>query len=222
MFLTRFNVNPRSRIGARYLQNPQQLHAAIYGAMPTQPVVATGDGRPLWRMDRQDPKAPVLWVVSPERPAFDPLAEEAGRSVEGRVYQTRPYASLLDRLAEGQVYAFRLAANASHSGRQSEQSTQTQRFGHVTAAQQRQWLVERGTRNGFSFPLTVGDEPDVAVVGGSKSSFRRDQGRVTVAVSEFMGHLQVTDPSALRHALTNGIGHARAYGCGLLTLALPK
>ncbi len=222
MFLTRFNVNPRSRIGARYLQNPQQLHAAIYGAMPTQPVVATDEGRLLWRVDRENPKEPVLWVVSPERPAFDPLAEKVGLSVEGSVYQTRPYTPLLDRLAQGQVYAFRLAANVSHSGRQTEESTQTQRFGHVTAAQRLKWLTERATRSGFSFPLTVDDEPDVAVVGGGNKSFRRDRMRVTVAVSEFMGRLEVTDPSALRHTLTDGIGHARAYGCGLLTLALPK
>jgi CRISPR system Cascade subunit CasE len=33
--------------------------------------------------------------------------------------------------------------------------------------------------------------------------------------------LEVTGPDALRHALTSGIGHARAYGCGLLTLAEP-
>lgn len=222
MFLTRFNINPRTQLGARYLQNPQKVHAAIYGAMPTQPVVSTEGGRPLWRMDCGDPKAPVLWVVSPERPAFDQLADEAGRAVEGRVYQTRPYVSFLDRLAEGQVYAFRLAANASHSGRRSVESAQTQRFGHVTAAQQLQWLLLRSDRSGFSFPLTAGNEPDVAVVGQRKSSFRRDQGRVTVTVSEFMGHLQVIDPNALRHTLTSGIGHARAYGCGLLTLALPR
>lgn len=222
MFLTRFNVNPRSRGGARYLQNPQLLHAAIYKAMTTQPVVSTGDGRPLWRLDRDDPKAPVLWVVSPERPAFDLLAEEVGRSVEGHVYQTRPYGPLLDGLCERQVYAFRLAANASRSGRKSAESSQTQRFGHVTSAQQLQWLIQRSVRSGFSFLLTVGDEPDVAVVGGSRYSFWRDDRRVTVAVSEFMGHLQVIDPSALRHTLTKGIGHARAYGCGLLTLARPK
>jgi CRISPR system Cascade subunit CasE len=219
MFLTRFNLNPRSRSGARYLTNPQRLHAVIYGAMPTQPVVATSEGRPLWRVDRDDAAAPVLWVVSPERPSLDALAEEAGRSVDGLVYQTRPYDVLLDRLSEGQVYAFKLAANASRSGRASPESARTQRFGHVTAAQQLEWLVARAPRHGFSFPPTVGGEPDVVVVGASRSSFRRDQGRVTVRVSEFAGRLRVTDPVALRRALTQGIGHARAYGCGLLTLA---
>ncbi len=219
MFLTRFNLNPRTRAGARYLANRNQIHAAIYGAMPTQPVVATSHARPLWRLDRDDAAAPVLWVVSPDRPSLDSLAEEAGRSVDGIVYQTRPYDALLDSLAEGQVYAFKLAANASHSGRMSMESARTQRFGHVTAAQQLEWFAARAPRYGFSFPTTVGGEPDVAVVGSTLSYFRRDQARVTVRVSEFTGRLRVTDPMTLRRALTQGIGHARAYGCGLLTLA---
>jgi CRISPR system Cascade subunit CasE len=41
-------------------------------------------------------------------------------------------------------------------------------------------------------------------------------------VSEFAGHLAVSDPDALRRSLVVGIGHARAYGCGLLTLAAPR
>lgn len=35
----------------------------------------------------------------------------------------------------------------------------------------------------------------------------------------FDGRLEVTDPAALRRTLTQGIGKAKAYGCGLITLA---
>ena len=35
----------------------------------------------------------------------------------------------------------------------------------------------------------------------------------------FDGSLTVTDPEKLRHALSNGIGRAKGYGCGMLTLA---
>jgi len=33
------------------------------------------------------------------------------------------------------------------------------------------------------------------------------------------GRLRVTDPDALRRTLTGGLGKAKAYGCGLMTLA---
>lgn len=35
----------------------------------------------------------------------------------------------------------------------------------------------------------------------------------------FDGRLEVTDPAALRRTLTLGLGKAKAYGCGLMTLA---
>jgi CRISPR system Cascade subunit CasE len=38
-------------------------------------------------------------------------------------------------------------------------------------------------------------------------------------VAVFEGVLQISDESLFKAALTNGIGRAKAYGCGLLTLA---
>ena len=48
-----------------------------------------------------------------------------------------------------------------------------------------------------------------------------NDGTITIVRVTYEGMLEVTGPDALRHALTSGIGHARAYGCGLLTLAEP-
>ena len=44
---------------------------------------------------------------------------------------------------------------------------------------------------------------------------------MTLGVATFEGVLEVTDPDALRRALTHGIGRGKAYGCGLMTLARP-
>jgi CRISPR system Cascade subunit CasE len=222
MFLTRFHLDPRSRAGARYLEDPQRLHAAIYRAFPTQPVEVNDGRRPLWRLDRDDPWNPLLWVVSEERPGFDALADEAGRSVDGRVYESRDYMPLLNRLGEGQVYAFRLAGNAVRSGRSSPDAKGTKRFGHVTPVQQTRWLDQQADAHGFRVRSSTTGELDAAVVGRRRTVFWRDGQRVVIAVCEFIGHLDVTDPERLRRALTGGIGHARAYGCGLLTLAASR
>jgi len=42
---------------------------------------------------------------------------------------------------------------------------------------------------------------------------------VTLVTVTYDGLLEVTDPDALRRTLTRGLGRAKAYGCGLLTLA---
>jgi CRISPR system Cascade subunit CasE len=49
--------------------------------------------------------------------------------------------------------------------------------------------------------------------------FRRQHATVTLTRATFEGQLVVADPHALRKTLTAGLGSAKAYGCGLLTLA---
>ena len=53
-------------------------------------------------------------------------------------------------------------------------------------------------------------------------SFRKasKESPITLATVQYDGMLEVTDIDALRHALINGIGHGKGFGCGLLTLAV--
>jgi CRISPR system Cascade subunit CasE len=108
-----------------------------------------------------------------------------------------------------------------HQGRRGEDDA-TKRLGHVTADQQVRWLVERTDKHGFEIlPGTTG-VPDVATVSRRRATFRRGQDTVTLDVADFAGHLRVIDAELFRQALVSGIGHGRAYGCGLMTLAAPR
>lgn len=51
---------------------------------------------------------------------------------------------------------------------------------------------------------------------------RRQAAKITVEAVRFDGHLVVTDPVAFAEAVTAGIGRAKAYGCGLLSLAAAR
>jgi len=42
---------------------------------------------------------------------------------------------------------------------------------------------------------------------------------VVLAVAQFDGVLQVTDPSGLLAAVRSGIGHGKAFGLGLISVA---
>lgn len=42
--------------------------------------------------------------------------------------------------------------------------------------------------------------------------------RVTLRIAQFDGVLEVTDAAVLRGALLSGMGRAKGYGCGLMTL----
>jgi len=45
---------------------------------------------------------------------------------------------------------------------------------------------------------------------------RGKRGQISISTVDFAGQLTVTDPVALKQALFDGIGHAKAFGCGLL------
>lgn len=88
---------------------------------------------------------------------------------------------------------------------------------HVTATQQLAWLLDRADRIGVS--LGTDENPSAQVVGREVRRFRRRGSTVTLGTATYAGQLTVTSADALRSALTGGIGRAKAYGCGLMTLA---
>jgi CRISPR system Cascade subunit CasE len=68
--------------------------------------------------------------------------------------------------------------------------------------------------------VAEGDELKLVVHDRHAREFaKRDHKRpVTLVTATFDGHLEVTDPDRLRRTLTAGLGRAKAYGCGLMTL----
>lgn len=80
------------------------------------------------------------------------------------------------------------------------------------------WLDGVAKRNGFKIMLTDEDEPQrklqVDSYGQSKAS-KRDH-NIRFSAVDFSGELLVTNPELFHLALCNGIGHAKAFGCGLL------
>lgn len=218
MYLSRFQINPQRREARKLLSSPQAMHAAVLAGFPAP--AANGDGRVLWRVDRDYSHRILLYVASPTAPDFTHLVEHAGWPKTTQTWETRSYDDLLSSLKKGQRWAFRLTANPVRSGRPKEQSHgPTRRYGHVTVDQQRQWLLSRTERAGFQV-LTAGtEEPDLIVRERETVTFPRRGSKVTLRRVCYDGRLEVTDAAALRHTLIRGLGHGKAYGCGLLTLA---
>ncbi|WP_433574649.1 type I-E CRISPR-associated protein Cas6/Cse3/CasE [Nocardia brasiliensis] len=223
MFLTKMQLNSRRRGARLLLSSPQALHAAVCsGFAVTTP---NDEGRILWRLDNYGPHHVILYVASPGRPDFTHIVEQAGWPTT-ETWHTRPYASLLERLSDGQQWRFRLTANPVRYGRRVGWAD-TKPLGHVTVRQQEQWLLDRTARLGLRIvPRRADNAADCAVelviTDRGVRRFRRGAEQVTLATATFEGLLEVTDVAALKVSLTSGIGRAKSYGCGLLTLAHPK
>jgi CRISPR system Cascade subunit CasE len=89
------------------------------------------------------------------------------------------------------------------------------------------WLSQRSEKWGFVLPsaapsAAMNEEvPDVRIVARARSSFRRPgQSRpVTIQRVTYEGRLIICDVATFRERLLLGCGPAKAYGCGLLTVA---
>lgn len=234
MYFTRFRMNPQKRGSVRLAASPQRMHATVLSAFP--PDLATSPaGRVLWRLDTPSRHEWTLYVVSPGRPSMEQLQEECGWSQEPS-WQTAEYGPFLDRLRAGQRWTFRLTANPVRSV-SGERGTRGTVSPHVTVTQQQDWLVQRAERLGFHVPAQApelltdegtaspgGDPiPQVRVTRREQDSFAKGEPSrrrtATITRAQFDGVLEVTDEELLRTALTHGIGRAKAYGCGLMTLA---
>ncbi|MER5629507.1 type I-E CRISPR-associated protein Cas6/Cse3/CasE [Streptomyces nitrosporeus] len=231
MYLTRFRFNAARTGARRLLTSPQMLHAAVMSAFPEAPAVPDGGPRVLWRVDHNSPAQILLYITSPARPDLTHLVEQAGwPAAAPQGWETYDYGTFLAGLSAGSTWAFRLTANPVHSIRRKE-GEPTKRTAHRTAHHQIQWLLKQQEKRGFVVVekpaerrrLERGDEYEL-VVGGTKGlAFTKSGDRrgrpVTISTVTYQGRLRVTDADVFRRTLAAGLGKAKAYGCGLLTLA---
>ncbi|MCL2466101.1 MAG: type I-E CRISPR-associated protein Cas6/Cse3/CasE [Micrococcales bacterium] len=213
MFLTQMHLNPARRGTRHLLASPQRLHAAVLHGFPPGSTLGGPAGRVLWRVDQAQASI-TLYVSSPAEPDLTHIVEQAGWPTAPQHWRTVSTAQMHDRLAAGQEWVFRLTANPVRNERVPGE--RGKRHGHVTVSQQEDWLGSRSETWGFSLVTAE-------VTGRRHVTFSRrgpdTAGSVTLSMATFDGVLQVTDPDALRRSLTSGVGRAKGYGCGLITLA---
>lgn len=200
------------------MTNPQAMHAAVRAAFP--PDLDESVGRVLWRLDSRGFEH-VLYIVGPERPDTHHLVEQGGWMT--RPAETADYSNFINGLMRGQQWRFELVANPV-SARARERGQRGALIHHVTAEQQLAWLFERSEKEGFRI-READNGLQARATERNVLRFRRTAERktkpITLHTARFEGVLEVTDASRLGEALNNGVGRAKAYGCGLLTLAKP-
>lgn len=218
MYLTHMPLNVDRRTTRELVASPQRLHAGVLsGFVPG----SVDTGRVLWRLDSPERHRLDLYVVSPIEPSFEALVEQAGWSNQP-TWRSTDYQRFLDRLEMNQEWIFRLRANPVVSVREEGRS-RGKRIPLTALTDQQRWLIDRAPGWGFQISLQCDGLPNLTVTDRSRERFakghRDDRRTVTVASAVFTGVLQVTDPVALADALISGMGPAKGYGCGLMTLA---
>lgn len=165
----------------------------------------------LFRIDPRPGGNPVILVQS----AIDPNWDYAFHSADFlRAAQVKEYNPVF---ANGQSLKFLLVANATKKvdtktradGTKSNGSRVPVKFEELGA-----WLARQGERGGFSFAdESVLRQPGYVYVRKTGKEMNR------LFSVRFDGVLTVSDPDAFRETLVRGIGPAKAFGFGLLSVA---
>ncbi|MFI5619015.1 type I-E CRISPR-associated protein Cas6/Cse3/CasE [Streptomyces sp. NPDC051567] len=140
----------------------------------------------------------------------------------------KPHVLTVDRTYRtGETLGFRTVVNPTRSkppGKPSSEKVRGTRIAHTNPKHVKGWFLRRlqgeaeaATAEDGVLRIGASAEPDTLSIRmlPTISSADRHKG-LRINRAEIRGNLVVTDPTSLVTTLTNGLGHARAYSCGLL------
>ena len=222
MYLSQLILNPRSRLARAELARPYELHRSVMSGFKAH----FAEERVLYRLDISTRDAiPRLLVQSRFEPDWAFLSGRADYLMD--LPDPNPQVRLYDpQLAAGQRLAFRLLANPTRSQASAPLSTQDgqkarrERGKRVTIGlpdDQAAWLERKAAAGGFRLGALR-----ISSLGEQRLSIPQPEGHAQPARHwsvRFDGELEVLDPLRFRRTLEDGIGSAKGFGYGLLTVA---
>ncbi|MFK4705598.1 CRISPR system Cascade subunit CasE [Roseateles asaccharophilus] len=204
MQLTQLRPNPHNPQARRDLADPYEMHRTLVRAFVHDE--KESPPRVLWRLEPgQSWSQPVVLVQSEQPGDWSFLNDIPGYLGGGGLPPPTKEFDPNALVRAGAPLRFRLCANPTVT-------RQGKRLGLVGEDAQLAWLQRQGVRLGFHL--------QTALVSGS-DMVRGRRGNATVSFRQvlFEGVLEVGDADLLAGAVVNGIGHGKAFGCGLLSLA---
>lgn len=207
LYLSRLILDHHDWEARRDLKSPYDLHRTLENAFPhDQP--RPGE-RVLFRLDYhpREKKWQAL-VQSRYMPDWSFLLRQNWRGY----LRTEPEVITFEpRFFVNRLYHFRLLANPT--SKTTLNDGRKVRCGITEKEEQLDWLVRKFTEAGVNLS-------DVGIVQlGNLKSRKKEEGQQTHLAVLFEGVLQVIDSDKARLAVETGIGSAKGYGFGLLSLA---
>ena len=242
MHYSRLILNQQSRAVKRDLAEPFQMHRSVMSAFPQMTErdrLNPESGSILWRVDHDKRSGVTMLIVQSElAPNWKPLLDRQPDYVASPLGSDLPPCDTKERqlaFFSGQMLSFRLRANPTKRSR-----ADGRRIGLTTELDQLAWLQRKADDekqpSGFRLRSVVVNSEERPGHTRSPQKKRHDEDfasgqgpnvaiaapigrRMTHLAVRFEGILEVTDPLALQETLRRGIGSAKGFGFGLLSLA---
>lgn len=241
LYLSRLILNPRSRQVSSEVAFPYEMHRTLMRAFPESASAARQEHGVLFRVDSpKSGQALILYVQSIVQPNWTFL-EKDGKYLDHSSplppVSCRDILPALGRMDAGRVLSFRLRANPTRRIGRKDDPLQGKRVGILKDEEQIAWLARKGKERTPGVPggfelvsmkqdgipqketplLCVNVNPEGTVRGRKHGQGQEHTMKHHSVV--FEGQLRVTDPEAFLQTVIHGVGTAKAFGFGLVTLA---
>jgi CRISPR system Cascade subunit CasE len=197
VILSQFQLNLDNPEARRDLGNRYEMHRTLKKLV--------SGGQVLWRLEGR-----AVLLLSDSSPDWSQTS--AGYLAGQPRTKTYPVEEL--KLSDRKL-RFRLQANATKSIKEGVQRNERgKRVQLVTEQDQLAWLARQAERCGFKIvQATTTESQDLR--------FRKKPGQkpITLGSCVFEGSLEVNDESRFKDTLKTGLGRAKAFGLGLLSIA---
>jgi CRISPR system Cascade subunit CasE len=210
MRLFRVHLNPRCRQARRDVADPYAMHATLCRLFFPADTPCPA-GALLWRLEPETDREgrPRVLIQSRATPDWSRLVDPTWLA------QADPGIDLVQRLGldaieDGRSFRFRLRANPC-------KTVAGKRQGLLRPEAQRAWLERQAACHGFTLP---DGEAALRITHKQMLKGRQHNGNpIRIYAVLFEGRLSVADPSRFKSAIERGIGHGKAMGLGLLSIA---
>lgn len=200
MYLTQLNLKCMDRVAMRALTDVYRLHQLVMKGFAAY----SSTDRVLYRVEPEERNGQMTVLVqSLQTPDWSCFADANCGVVSARVKE------FATAFKTGDSYSFRLRANpvVTRDGK---------RHGLIRDEALLEWLGKKEQKVGARFgSMSVVDEGYVTGTKGSEDK----KHRMSLKIARFEGALEVVDPVLFQATFSSGIGPAKAFGCGLLSLA---
>lgn len=209
-YLSKLPLNPKSRKVQSEINNLYEFHRTIMQAFPADQ--DRKNASVLFRLENKTsgyPPSLTALVQSKIKPDWRFL-QEINHYLAEAVVQVKEFNPIIK---QSDVFRFALCANPT-----LRKSDTKKLVPIVKESDLMEWIISKGDQYGFIpelASLTIQKQPPVVFYKrqGSKSH------KINLALADFSGILKVQDRDKFYTGLTMGIGRARSFGCGLLSIA---
>ena len=198
MYLSKVELDTKKRETSRALYDRGKLHSILEDCFPGE------RQHPLWRLEANQGSYSLI-ILSNDKPDFESLYLRIGRGI-GKTIDYTPFLTMV--CDEGRILNYLISFNPVICKNGSRIPLNLKRTTNRNYCAE-DWLKDRLEKNGAKV---------LEAFSKDSGTVRIKEGKGRIFIATYQGRLVITDPARFRNVLENGLGHAKAFGCGLISV----